>query len=165
MRSKKKKLEKAEAEGDVDMEEDEVCCDFFSPLPSSLLFSFPSFVLASVLTTRMYLLVLQPAPKPQTTSRSAYDDVLYGSDSDVSGTDDDERVSAPTKTQNRKTQTKKNKAKEAGAFLHEDDHEVLDLLDDKMMSRISGGSFHSFYSSATRGTDCCSMMISRSTDE
>ena len=76
----------------------------------------------------------QPAPKPQTAARSAYDDVLYGSDTD-SGSDNDERA---TVTQNRKTQSKKNKAKGEGAFIQEDDEEVLDLLDDRMMSRISG---------------------------
>lgn len=82
----------------------------------------------------------QAAPKPQTAARSAYDDVLYGSDTD-SGSDNDERA---TVTQNRKTQSKKNKAKGEGAFIHEDDEEVLDLLDDRMMSRISGQSSFAF---------------------
>lgn len=91
---------------------------------------------------------MQAPPKPQTGARSAYDDVLYGSDSDVSGSDDDERASGPSTVQNRKTQKKKDKAREEGAFIHEDDEEVLDLLDDRMMSRISGKS--SFFFNARR---------------
>lgn len=89
----------------------------------------------------MNMLPIQLAPKPQTAVRSAYDEVLYGSDSDISGSDNDERATAatgPKKAQNRKSQSKKNKPKEDGAFIHEDDEEVLDLLNDKMMSRISG---------------------------
>lgn len=79
--------------------------------------------------------------------------MLYGSDSDISASDDDERAaSAPKKTQNRKSQQKKNKSKEDGAYIHEGDDEVLDLLDDKMMSRISGEFFFpSFFDSFLDG--------------
>lgn len=91
-----------------------------------------------------------PAPKPQVVGRSAYDEVLYGSDSDVSsaGSDDDERrggraepgTTAPSGVKNRKSQARKNKrvTTQGGAYIHESDDEVLDLLDDKMMSKISG---------------------------
>lgn len=63
--------------------------------------------------------------------------MLYGSDSD-SGSEEDERATA-SKTQNRKTQAKKNKAQaQESTFIQEDEDEILDLLDDRMMSRISG---------------------------
>ncbi|KAM0750200.1 NUC173-domain-containing protein [Meredithblackwellia eburnea MCA 4105] len=80
------------------------------------------------------------APRPQVTGRSAYDEVLYGgSDSEVSGSEDESSPAVPA--HNRKTQAKKNKAaREAGGkgtFIHEDEDEVLDLLDDRMMSKIS----------------------------
>ncbi|KAK4702679.1 ribosomal RNA-processing protein 12, partial [Phenoliferia sp. Uapishka_3] len=84
----------------------------------------------------------EPAPKPQVGGRSAYDEVIYGgSDSEDSGagSDDDGGAPAPT-AHNRKTQAKKNKARgedNKGTFIHEADGEVLDLLDDRMMSRIS----------------------------
>ncbi|KAI5475813.1 ribosomal rna-processing protein 12 [Pseudohyphozyma bogoriensis] len=80
----------------------------------------------------------EAAPRPQAATRSAYDEVLYGSDSDISASDDDDRgaaASAP-KTANRKSMMRKKKQEE-GAYLHEDEDEVLDLLDDRMMSRIS----------------------------
>lgn len=83
----------------------------------------------------------QAAPKPQVAGRSAYDEVLYGSDSDASaGGSGDERSAAPAAggaAKNRKAMQRKTK-REEGAFIHEGDDEVLDLLDDKMMSKISG---------------------------
>ncbi|KAL8279515.1 hypothetical protein RQP46_008077 [Phenoliferia psychrophenolica] len=108
MRSKKKKTKQAEEDAENDMVDDE------------------------------------PAPKPQVGGRSAYDEVLYGgSDSEASaaGSDDEAAPAAPS-AHNRKTQAKKNKASRdadggKGTFIHEADGEVLDLLDDRMMSRIS----------------------------
>lgn len=86
----------------------------------------------------------EPAPKPQVGGRSAYEEVIYGgSDSEASaaGSDDEGAAPAPA-AHNRKTQAKKNKARDdgKGTFIHEADGEVLDLLDDRMMSRISGSS-------------------------
>ncbi|GAA5995678.1 mRNA-binding protein RRP12 [Rhodotorula paludigena] len=84
------------------------------------------------------------APKPQAAQRSAYDEVLYGSDSDVSAASDDEQEGpvrhAPTGVKNRKSQMRKAKKDEregGGAYIQEGENEVLDLLDDRMMSRIS----------------------------
>lgn len=87
-----------------------------------------------------------PAPKPQTVGRSAYDEVLYGSDSEVSAGEDGSDnegtqagKTAPSGVKNRKSQARKNNKRETGgAYIHESDDEVLDLLDDKMMSKISG---------------------------
>ena len=84
-------------------------------------------------------------PKPQAAGRSAYEEVLYGgSDSEMSGSDDEReagqagvKAAAAAGPGNRKSQARKNKAKEGGAFIHEGDDEVLDLLDDRMMSKIS----------------------------
>ncbi|BGP02786.1 putative Ribosomal protein [Rhodotorula toruloides ATCC 204091] len=82
------------------------------------------------------------APRPQAAQRSAYDEVLYGSDSDVSASEDEEAGEgpvrhAPTGVKNRKSQARKAKKEEGGAFIQEGEDEVLDLLDEKMMSRIS----------------------------
>ncbi|GAA6023468.1 hypothetical protein JCM11491_000587 [Sporobolomyces phaffii] len=79
------------------------------------------------------------APKPQTAARSAYDEVLYGSDSDVSvaDADNDPAFTAPTGVKNRKAVARKHKKEVEGAYIQEDEDEVLDLLDDRMMSRIS----------------------------
>jgi hypothetical protein len=100
------------------------------PLSSS---SFPSS--SSVLS-----LSLQAAPKPQTATRSAYDEVLYGSDSDLSAASDNEGAApAAGGVKNRKAMARKNKAnEEGGAYIREGEDEVFDLLDDRMMSRISG---------------------------
>lgn len=71
--------------------------------------------------------------------------MLYGSDSDVSAASDDEQEGpvrhAPTGVKNRKSQMRKAKKDEregGGAYIQEGENEVLDLLDDRMMSRISG---------------------------
>ncbi|GAA6022497.1 hypothetical protein JCM10207_008533 [Rhodosporidiobolus poonsookiae] len=81
------------------------------------------------------------APRPQTAQRSAYDEVLYGSDSDVSASSDDERgpSAAPATggAKNRKSQARKAKEASGAAYIQEGEDEVLDLLDDRMMSRIS----------------------------
>lgn len=87
--------------------------------------------------------VPQTAPRPQAAQRSAYDEVLYGSDSDVSASEDEDAGEgpvrhAPTGVKNRKSQARKAKKEEGGAFIQEGEDEVLDLLDEKMMSRISG---------------------------
>lgn len=92
----------------------------------------------------------EPAPKPQVAGRSAYDEVLYGSDSEGGSDSDDEQgpsaraggaaapgVTRSTGVKNRKSQARKQK-REEGAYIHESDDEVLDLLDDRMMSKISG---------------------------
>ncbi|GAA5912876.1 hypothetical protein JCM5296_003893 [Sporobolomyces johnsonii] len=82
----------------------------------------------------------EAAPRPQAAARSAYDEVLYGSDSDVSAASDDEGERAPTGVKNRKSQMRKNqkeREREEGAYIQEGEDEVLDLLDDRMMSRIS----------------------------
>ncbi|KAK4047072.1 pre-rRNA processing protein [Microbotryomycetes sp. JL201] len=78
----------------------------------------------------------EDAPKPKT-ARSAYDEVLYGSDSDVSDSGDEREKQQPT-VHNRKTLQRKLKQQQEGnALIHEDEDEVLDLLDDRMMSKIS----------------------------
>jgi len=82
----------------------------------------------------------QDAPKPQVAGRSAYDEVLYGSDSNASAGGSDEEgapAAAAGGAKNRKAMQRKNK-REEGAYIHEGDDEVLDLLDDRMMSKISG---------------------------
>ncbi|GAA5821706.1 hypothetical protein JCM10212_004200 [Sporobolomyces blumeae] len=81
----------------------------------------------------------EAAPKPQAAARSAYDEVLYGSESDVSvDSDADVPVAQqPTGVKNRKSIARKNKKEQEGAYIQEDEDEVLDLLDDRMMSRIS----------------------------
>ncbi|BGP27011.1 ribosomal protein [Rhodotorula toruloides] len=84
----------------------------------------------------------ETAPRPQVAQRSAYDEVLYGSDSDVSASSAEEAGEgpvrhAPTGVKNRKSQARKAKKEEGGAFIQEGEDEVLDLLDEKMMSRIS----------------------------
>ncbi|GAA5939156.1 mRNA-binding protein RRP12 [Sporobolomyces koalae] len=82
----------------------------------------------------------EAAPKPQAAARSAYDEVLYGSDSDVSVDEDapqDPALTAPSGVKNRKSVARKNKKEQEGAYIQEDEDEVLDLLDDRMMSRIS----------------------------
>ncbi|BGP19456.1 hypothetical protein JCM10213_006276 [Rhodosporidiobolus nylandii] len=82
----------------------------------------------------------EAAPRPQAAQRSAYDEVLYGSDSDVSAASGDEAgAQAPTGARNRKAMQRKTKAKneDGGAYIQEGEDEVLDLLDDRMMSRIS----------------------------
>ncbi|GAA5994053.1 hypothetical protein JCM5350_004661 [Sporobolomyces pararoseus] len=82
----------------------------------------------------------EAAPKPQAAARSAYDEVLYGSDSDVSVDEDapqDPALTAPSGVKNRKSMARKNKKEMEGAYIQEDEDEVLDLLDDRMMSRIS----------------------------
>ncbi|SCV66891.1 BQ2448_5537 [Microbotryum intermedium] len=86
---------------------------------------------------------------PRANPRSAYDEVLYGSDSDESsGASDNEQSTiatgdsqrtAPSGVRNRKSQLRKQKQREEGTFIHEDENEVLDLLDDRMMSNISAG--------------------------
>lgn len=99
---------------------------------------------------------VEDAPKVKVVGRSAYDEVLYGSDSELSGADTDgeeEEKVGKGGAKNRKALQRKNK-KEEGAFIHESEDEVLDLLDDRMMSKISGESsshlskavdlFHSF---------------------
>ncbi|KAK4047187.1 pre-rRNA processing protein [Microbotryomycetes sp. JL221] len=84
----------------------------------------------------------EDAPKPQT-SKSAYDEVLYGSDSDVSDSGDEREKpttsSSKPEIYNRKTIQRKLKQQREGAepLIHEDENEVLDLLDDRMMSKIS----------------------------
>ncbi|KWU41894.1 putative ribosomal protein [Rhodotorula sp. JG-1b] len=79
------------------------------------------------------------APRPQAGQQSAYDQVLYGSDSDVSADSDAETAEqAPSGVKNRKSQARKNKRDlDGGAFIQEGEDEVFDLLDDRMMSRIS----------------------------
>ncbi|KDE02759.1 hypothetical protein MVLG_06705 [Microbotryum lychnidis-dioicae p1A1 Lamole] len=85
---------------------------------------------------------------PRANTRSAYDEVLYGSDSDASsGASDNEQgpstvdptQTAPSGVKNRKSQMRKQKQRDEGTFIHEDADEVLDLLDDRMMSNISAG--------------------------
>ncbi|GAA5869257.1 hypothetical protein JCM3774_004186 [Rhodotorula dairenensis] len=80
------------------------------------------------------------APRPQAGQQSAYDQVLYGSDSDVSADSDAETAGepGPSGVKNRKSQARKNKKdQDGGAFIQEGEDEVFDLLDDRMMSRIS----------------------------
>lgn len=134
-RSKKKKAAREEGEQD-DMDLDaEVSLLFSVRTPASRFLTFLSLSRARF---------LQPAPKPQAAGRSAYDEVLYGSDSDASGSDDERSAPAPSTAagggggaKNRKAMQRKNK-REEGAYIHEGDDEVLDLLDDRMMSKISG---------------------------
>ncbi|GAA5902774.1 hypothetical protein JCM6882_004062 [Rhodosporidiobolus microsporus] len=82
----------------------------------------------------------EEAPRPQAAQRSAYDEVLYGSDSE-SASSEDERAApaAATGARNRKAMARKNKKndEQGGAYIQEGEDEVLDLLDDRMMSRIS----------------------------
>lgn len=96
----------------------------------------------------------QAAPRPQVGGRSAYDEVIYGgSDSEASeaGSDDDNAPTSAPAAHNRKTQARKNKARDGeGTFIHEADGEVLDLLDDRMMSRISGAFPPALFSLASR---------------
>ncbi|GAA5863175.1 hypothetical protein JCM8547_002822 [Rhodosporidiobolus lusitaniae] len=77
--------------------------------------------------------------KPQAAQRSAYDEVLYGSDSDVSADSGDEAEPAAGGVRNRKAAARKAKKQneEGAAYIREGEDEVLDLLDDRMMSRIS----------------------------
>ncbi|GAA5992112.1 hypothetical protein JCM10908_001772 [Rhodotorula pacifica] len=80
------------------------------------------------------------APRPQAGQQSAYDQVLYGSDSDVSADSDADTAEqqGPSGVKNRKSQARKNKKDQDGAaFIQEGEDEVFDLLDDRMMSRIS----------------------------
>ncbi|GAA5920785.1 hypothetical protein JCM3775_003948 [Rhodotorula graminis] len=84
------------------------------------------------------------APRPQTAQRSAYDEVLYGSESDVSASEGEAEPADPGKTapsgvKNRKAMARKAKKdrEDGGAYIQEGEDEVLDLLDDRMMSRIS----------------------------
>ncbi|SCZ95695.1 BZ3500_MvSof-1268-A1-R1_Chr8-1g09735 [Microbotryum saponariae] len=85
---------------------------------------------------------------PRANPRSAYDEVLYGSDSDASSAASDNEQApstidptqtAPSGVKNRKSQMRKQKQRDEGTFIHEDADEVLDLLDDRMMSNISAG--------------------------
>lgn len=88
------------------------------------------------------------APKPQAAARSAYDEVLYGTDSegsvDEDATTQDPALTAPSGVKNRKSMARKNRKEQEGAYIQEDEDEVLDLLDDRMMSRISGTLFSLF---------------------
>ncbi|BGP50967.1 pre-rRNA processing protein [Rhodotorula kratochvilovae] len=88
------------------------------------------------------------AHKPQVAQRSAYDEVLYGSESDVSGSDGEDAPAAaapeqgktaPSGVKNRKAVARKARKvrEEGGAYIQEGEDEVLDLLDDRMMSRIT----------------------------
>ncbi|GAA5831948.1 hypothetical protein JCM11251_002760 [Rhodosporidiobolus azoricus] len=82
----------------------------------------------------------EAAPRPQAAQRSAYDEVLYGSDSESASSADerDPGHTAPSGVKNRKAMARKNKKNEdGGAYIQEGEDEVLDLLDDRMMSRIS----------------------------
>ncbi|GAA6042495.1 hypothetical protein JCM8097_003058 [Rhodosporidiobolus ruineniae] len=85
----------------------------------------------------------EAAPRPQNAQRSAYDEVLYGSESDVSASEDEDGAAQPAQAggaRNRKAMQRKQKGKqgeEGGAYIREGEDEVLDLLDDRMMSRIS----------------------------
>ncbi|KAM0786993.1 hypothetical protein ACM66B_002411 [Microbotryomycetes sp. NB124-2] len=81
------------------------------------------------------------APKPKT-ARSAYDEVLYGSDSDVSNSGDEREQTGSKQpaVHNRKTMQRKLKQQQEGnALIHEDEDEVLDLLDDRMTTQITAG--------------------------
>ncbi|KAK3817548.1 MAG: hypothetical protein J3Q66DRAFT_369385 [Benniella sp.] len=73
--------------------------------------------------------------KPQTTFGSAYEDALYGSESDLSDDDDDQEEDDTT---GKTTQKKSNEKKQgADAWIKEDDDTPLDFLDRTVVSRVT----------------------------
>ncbi|KAK3817547.1 MAG: hypothetical protein J3Q66DRAFT_369382 [Benniella sp.] len=73
--------------------------------------------------------------KPQTTFGSAYEDALYGSESDLSDDDDDQEEDDTT---GKTTQKKSNKKKQgADAWIKEDGDTPLDFLDRTVVSRAT----------------------------
>ena len=79
--------------------------------------------------------LLAQISKPQTLGRSAYEDVLYGSDdeSDSSAEDPTEK----RKSLGRKT-SKKSKGRDFDSYLEEEEDEPLDLMDVDLMNRVTG---------------------------
>ena len=77
----------------------------------------------------------QKSNKPQTTFGSAYEDALYGSESDLSDDDDDQEEDDMT---GKTTQKKSNKKKQgADAWIKEDGDTPLDFLDRTVVSRVT----------------------------
>jgi len=90
----------------------------------------------------------QKSNKPQTTFGSAYEDALYGSESDLSD-DDDEQEEDDT------TQKKSNKKKQgADAWIKEDGDTPLDFLDRTVVSRVTAS--HSSKQAARKVKDLSS---------
>ena len=96
-----------------------------------------------------YPVASQDLPKSQAGPRSAFDEVLYGSESESDSDDDedsedDERARGRSKHRaggaSRAGKSRgrgKDETRGDERYLYEDEGEVLDLLDDKQMSRIS----------------------------
>jgi len=144
-RSKRKKAAKDQdgaAGGAMEDEDDDVSSSsslspFFS-LPFLLLFSTTRSFVADRLPSRLpSSSIFQGPSKPRTSTGNAFEDALYGSESEIDDSDDDMGA------QKGDHKGPKGKGKDArpATFIREDGDEPMDLLDRTLAGRVGSESF------------------------